>query len=147
MDTLRFSNRNEEDFLDKENQGYLKSMHTERLEIIRSDYSDEINHLYDIVLKETGKKVGWVNLIEKDVDDYIEIWYSILKKYRNQGICTEALEVLINNSPNKSFYIETWSSNKASIQVGRKLEEKLNQHGFNCFVKKSLLWVFFFEKN
>ena len=100
----------------------------ESLEIIRTLFSGD--HMWAIEWKATGEAIGCIgyfvhgesniNIGENDA----EPGYWIAKPYWNQGICTEALELLIDYCFNEKGFDNLWSdyfvNNPASGRVMEK---------------------------
>ena len=98
------------------------------LEIIRTWFSGD--HIWAIELKATGEAIGCIgyfvhgesniNIGENDA----EPGYWIAKPYWDQGICTEALELLIDYCFNEKGFDNLWSdyfvNNPASGRVMEK---------------------------
>ena len=100
----------------------------ESLEIIRTIFNND--RTWAIELKETGEAIGCIgyfiygesniNIGENDA----EAGYWIAKPYWNQGICTEALRLLIDYCFNEKKFQNIWSdffvNNPASGHVMEK---------------------------
>ena len=100
----------------------------ESLEIIRTLFSGD--HMWAIEWKETGEAIGCMGYFvhgESNIDigeNDAEPGYWIAKPYWNQGICTEALELLIDYCFNEKGFDNLWSdyfvNNPASGRVMEK---------------------------
>lgn len=106
-------------------------------EIFRNDAT------WAIVLKETNEPIGSIGYLSKSVSNIpigendCEVGYWVAKPYWNQGICTEALCLLLDYLVNEKHFDNIWSShftqNPASGRVmqkcGFKDTGKLHQCG------------------
>lgn len=100
----------------------------ESLEIIRTIFSND--HIWAIELKETGEPIGCMGYYrygESNIDiqeNDAEVGYWVARPYWNQGICTEALKVLIDYCFNVKGYDTLWADyfpeNPASGRVMEK---------------------------
>ena len=111
----------------------------ESLEIIRTVFSGE--GMWAVVLKETSEVIGSIGYLPAgssnlDIEEgQCEIGYWIAKPYWNQGICTEALQAVIDYCFNVKGFSVLWSDyfpeNPASGRVmekcGMKVEGILRQ--------------------
>ncbi|MBQ8959097.1 MAG: GNAT family N-acetyltransferase [Bacteroidales bacterium] len=100
----------------------------ESLEIIRTVFHND--HTWAIVLKETGEAIGCmgyyphgesnIHIGEQDA----ELGYWVAKPYWNQGLCTEALRLMIDYCFNQMRFQTLWSdffvNNTASGRVMQK---------------------------
>ena len=100
----------------------------ESLHIIRDVFSND--HTWALELKETGEAIGCMGYylygesnINIGVED-AEIGYWIAKPYWNQGLCTEALQAMIDWCFNTKGFRTLWSDffvdNPASGRVMEK---------------------------
>ena len=100
----------------------------ESREIIRNIFSGE--GMWAVVLKETGEPIGCVGYLPagasnlKIAPDEGEVGYWIAKPYWNQGICTEALQLVIDHCFQEKGFKMLWgtffTSNPASGRVMEK---------------------------
>ena len=100
----------------------------ESLEIIRTVFSGE--GMWAVELKETSEVIGSIGYLPAsssnlDIgEDQCEIGYWIAKPYWNQGICTEALQAVIDYCFNVKGFSVLWSDyfpdNPASGRVMEK---------------------------
>ena len=100
----------------------------ESREIIRNVFSGE--GMWAVVLKETGEPIGCVGYLPagasnlKIAPDEGEVGYWIAKPYWNQGICTEALQLVIDHCFQEKGFKMLWgtffTSNPASGRVMEK---------------------------
>lgn len=111
------------------NKKYSEVVNTERLNLTKS-FNDYMNTEYDVLIKESNTKIGWIHLIDDSFEEDIEIQYAILENFQRNGYCTEAVEALIKSRPDLSFYINP--INKPSKKVCRKLKKKLRKAGYRC---------------
>ena len=100
----------------------------ESREIIRNVFSGE--GMWAVVLKETDEPIGCVGYLPagasnlKIAPDEGEVGYWIAKPYWNQGICTEALQLVIDHCFQEKGFKMLWgtffTSNPASGRVMEK---------------------------
>ncbi|MBQ0095242.1 MAG: GNAT family N-acetyltransferase [Bacteroidetes bacterium] len=100
----------------------------ESLEIIRTVFSGE--GMWAVELKEVSEVIGSIGYLPAGssnldiADDQCEIGYWIAKPYWNQGLCTEALEAIIDYCFNVKGFSVLWSDyfpdNPASGRVMEK---------------------------
>ena len=100
----------------------------ESREIIRNIFSGE--GMWAVVLKETDEPIGCVGYLPagasnlKIAPDEGEVGYWIAKPYWNQGICTEALQLVIDHCFQEKGFKMLWgtffTSNPASGRVMEK---------------------------
>ena len=100
----------------------------ESLDVIRKFFSGE--GMWAVVLKETDEPIGCVGYLRAgaahlDIDpDAGEVGYWIARPYWNQGICTEALQLVIDHCFGEKGFQQLWgtffSSNPASGRVMEK---------------------------
>ena len=100
----------------------------ESLEIIRTVFHSD--HIWAIKLKATGEAIGCIGYYlhgESNIDigeNDAEIGYWIAKPYWNQGLCTEALKLIIAHCFNTKGFSTLWSDffpdNPASGRVMEK---------------------------
>ena len=112
------------------NKKYPDTVNTQRLKLTKR-YSDYMSTGYDVFIKESNIKIGWVHLIDDSFEEDIEIQYLILENFRRNGYCTEAVEALIKAIPDLSFYVDP--VNKPSKRVCRKLKRKLKKSDYRCY--------------
>ena len=85
----------------------------ESLEIIRTIFNN--NRTWAIELKEIGEPIGCIGYFiygESNIkigENDVEAGYWIAKPYWNQGICTEALRLLIDYCFNEKKFHTLWS--------------------------------------
>ncbi|MBO7417994.1 MAG: GNAT family N-acetyltransferase [Bacteroidaceae bacterium] len=104
-------------------QSIKESLHT-----IRTIFHND--HIWAIELKETGEPIGCIGYYtygESNIDigkNDVETGYWIAKPYWNQGICTEALRLIIDYCFNEKGFETLWSDyfvdNPASGRVMEK---------------------------
>lgn len=97
-------------------------------EIIQNNYSND--HTWAIELKETGEVIGAIGYMlpdESNIDigeDEAEIGFWVAKPYWNQGICTEALLLMLNYCIELKCFHTLWGDyfvdNPASYRVMKK---------------------------
>ena len=100
----------------------------ESLEIIRTLFHSET--MWAVEWKETGEAIGCVGYLPASAsnleitDDQCEAGYWVARPYWNQGICTEALQLLIDYCFNQKGFRTIWSDyfpdNPASGRVMEK---------------------------
>ncbi|MCQ2229824.1 MAG: GNAT family N-acetyltransferase [Bacteroidales bacterium] len=100
----------------------------ESLHIIRTVFNNP--ETWAIVLKETGEPIGAMGYFIKTTsniaigDNDCEVGYWVAKLYWNQGICTEALNLMIDYCLNVKHYDNIWADhfigNPASGRVMQK---------------------------
>ena len=100
----------------------------ESREIIRTLFHSD--HIWAIELKETGEPIGCIGYLthgESNIDigvNDVEAGYWVAKPYWNRGICTEALQLLIDYCFNTKGFRTIWSDyfpdNPASGRVMEK---------------------------
>ena len=100
----------------------------ESREIIRTVFSND--HTWAIVLKETEEVIGCIGYftsVESNIgigENDVEAGYWVARPYWNQGICTEALHLMIDHCFGKKGYSIMWSDffvdNPASGRVMEK---------------------------
>ena len=98
------------------------------LQIIRTLFSGD--HMWALELKETGEPIGCMGYFvhgESNIDiapDDAEVGYWIAKPYWNQGLCTEALQTMIDYCFNVKHFQVLWADffvdNLASGRVMEK---------------------------
>ena len=97
----------------------------ESLEIIRTYFKND--HTWAIVFKETGEAIGAMGYMLPDESNIViggndvEVGFWVAKPYWNQGICTEALRLLIDYCFNEKNVQNIWGDffvdNPASDRV------------------------------
>ena len=100
----------------------------ESLEIIRTYFKND--HTWAIVFKETGEAIGAMGYMLPDESNIViggndvEVGFWVAKPYWNQGICTEALRLLIDYCFNEKNVQNIWGDffvdNPASDRVMEK---------------------------
>lgn len=100
----------------------------ESKKIIQEVFSND--HTWAIELKETGEAIGCIGYFTSEESnigigpDDVEAGYWVAKPYWNQGICTEALQLMIDFCFNTQGYVTIWSDffidNPASGRVMEK---------------------------
>lgn len=100
----------------------------ESREVIRNVFSSDT--VWAVVLKETGEPIGCMGYFTHETSNIsigvndCEIGYWIGKPYWNQGICTEALRLMLDYCLNKKHFEHIWSDyftgNPASGRVMEK---------------------------
>ena len=100
----------------------------ESLEIIRTFFNND--HTWAIEFKEKGEVIGAIGYLlpaESNVsigENDVEIGYWVAKPYWNQGICTEALSLLIDHCFKDKHFQNIWGDffvdNPASGRVMEK---------------------------
>ena len=93
----------------------------ESLEIIRTVFNTE--GMWAVIWKETGQPIGCVGYLPasasnlKIAEDQAEVGYWIARPFWGKGICTEALQMVIDYCFNaKGFKHFRWSSTIVSMQ-------------------------------
>lgn len=88
---------------------------------------------YSIVLKENNEQhvIGFITVEYIEKQDKIFLSYALNKEYRNKGIMTKAIKMMLKKELEPYFKGTTVSmyiipSNKASIRVAKKIGAKLN---------------------
>lgn len=109
-------------------------------EIISSwinSYGNQEFYNWAIFLKEAGKVVGSIGLVDRsDEDERCEIGYCIGKEYWNQGIMTEALKSVIGfffrevgfNRIQAKHHKDNPASGRVMQKAGMKYEGRLRQY-------------------
>ena len=100
----------------------------ESLEVIQKLFMND--HMWAVVLKETGGIVGCVGYLPASQsnlqigDTECEVGYWIAKPYWNKGICTEALQLVLDHCVNEKRFTAIWGDyfpdNPASGRVMEK---------------------------
>ena len=100
----------------------------ESLGVIRKFFSND--YTWAIVLEETGEVIGCVGYLPASAanlplaDDQAEVGYWVARPYWNQGICTEALQKVIDHCFHEKGYTALWgdffTDNPASGRVMEK---------------------------
>jgi len=101
----------------------------ESLEVIRNVFNKDTT-TWAIVLKETGEVIGCVGYLPssasnlKIAEEHAEVGYWIARPYWGKGICTEALQMVIDYCFNEKGFTTLWGdyfpSNPASGRVMEK---------------------------
>ena len=92
----------------------LKSYHT--------GFDGDYKYSFNVILKETGKHIGWVGIGGMDSDHSMkEIYWLIGIKYQNQGYATEAAAALLRFGFDvmgiNEIFSKCWPENVASWKV------------------------------
>ena len=100
----------------------------ESLEIIRTVFNAE--GMWAVILKESNEAIGCVGYLPasasnlKIAEDHAEVGYWIARPYWGKGICTEALQMVIDYCFNEKGFTILWGdyfpSNPASGRVMEK---------------------------
>ena len=100
----------------------------ESLDVIKNIFTNDTT--WAIVLKETGEAIGAMGYFTHDTSNIpigtndCEIGYWVARPYWNQGICTEALRLMLDYCINVKQYENIWSDhfigNPASGRVMQK---------------------------
>ena len=100
----------------------------ESLEIIRTVFNAE--GMWAVIWKESGEAIGCVGFLPasasnlKIAEDHAEVGYWIARPYWGKGICTEALQMVIDYCFNEKGFTTLWGdyflSNPASGRVMEK---------------------------
>lgn len=89
-----------------------------------SHYQDYGYGRWTVVLKETGKAIGWCGLKYHD-EGYIDIGYRFLRSEWGRGYATEAAKACLSYGKDELLLSPIWGrvapENKASIRVLEKL--------------------------
>jgi RimJ/RimL family protein N-acetyltransferase len=99
----------------------------ESREIIRTLFS--VEGMWAVIWKETGEPIGCVGYLPASSsnlridDDECEVGYWIARPYWGKGICTEALEMVINHCHEKGF-TTLWGSYFPSNPASGRVMEK-----------------------
>lgn len=100
----------------------------ESLAAIRTFFNND--HTWAVVLKETGEPIGCAGFhlynesnLKIEPDD-CEIGYWIAKPYWNQGICTEAVNLIIDYCFNGKYFKAVWGSHFTSNPASGRVMEK-----------------------
>lgn len=100
----------------------------ESRKVIRTVFAND--HVWALVLKETGRIVGcmgYYTYTESNIgieEDEAELGYWIGKPYWNQGLCTEALQALIDYCFNYIGHVTLWSDYFVDNPASRRVMEK-----------------------
>ena len=99
---LYFGYINQKEFLYYANKE-RKTLEEEKMSLININNKYEIKDYYNwlIVLKETKKIIGSINLKVNEYNDSVEFSYAIDNRYTNKGYMTEALEIVKDFCLNK----------------------------------------------
>lgn len=100
----------------------------ESREIIRTDFSSK--RMWEVIWKETKEAIGCVGYLPasssnlKIAEDHAEVGYWIARPYWGKGICTEALQMVIDYCFDEKGFTTLWGdyfpSNPASGRVDGK---------------------------
>ena len=98
------------------------------LEIIRKYFMNDFT--WAVELKETGEVIGCVGYHPASMsnleigEDQCEVGYWIARPYWNQGICTEALQMVIDHCFKEKGYKVLWGSFFTSNPASGRVMEK-----------------------
>ncbi|MGN0239911.1 MAG: GNAT family N-acetyltransferase [Paludibacteraceae bacterium] len=129
----------------------------ESREVIRNVFSSDT--VWAVVLKETGEPIGCMGYFTHETSNIsigvndCEIGYWIGKPYWNQGICTEALRLMLDYCLNEKHFELIWSDyftgNPASGRVMEKCgfrdTDKLNRCSHLLGGDKDMVRVMLYE--
>ena len=100
----------------------------ESLDVIRKFFTNDFT--WAVVLKETGEVIGCVGYLPASSsnlpigEDQSEVGYWIARPYWDRGICTEALQLVVDHCFNEKGFTTLWGtyfiSNPASGRVMEK---------------------------
>ena len=102
------------------------------LEIIRSFFSND--RTWAIVLKETGEPIGCIGYYtcgDSNIgigENDVETGYWVARPYWNQGICTEALRLVIDHCFDEKGYVIIWSDFFVDNPASGRVMEKCGFH-------------------
>lgn len=100
----------------------------ESLEIIRNFFIND--HIWAVVLKETDEIIGCVGYLPasssnlKIEEDQGEVGYWIARPYWGRGICTEALQLVIDHCFQEKGFTVLWGSFFPSNPASGRVMEK-----------------------
>lgn len=100
----------------------------ESLETIRTIFSGDT--MWAVVLMESDEPIGCVGYLTSNVsnmtigEDECEVGYWIAKPYWNQGICTEALSLVIEHCANEKGYTSLWGTHFIDNPASGRVMEK-----------------------
>ena len=100
----------------------------ESLEIIRTVFNSE--GMWAVVWKDTGEAIGCAGYLPASAsnlhiaDDECEVGYWIARPFWNKGICTEALQLVIDYCFNKKRFTTLWGSYFPSNPASGRVMEK-----------------------
>lgn len=86
---------------------------------------------YGIVLKESGRLIGLVELYERGLDEYNgllitkDLGFLLDKNYWHRGLMTEALQLIINFAFEKLHQNQIWAGTFVSNENSQRLLKKL----------------------
>lgn len=101
------------------------------------DYNSSDNYNWGIVLKDCGKVIGSIGVVDQSSDyDRCEIGYCIGKSFWGKGIMTEALKAVINflikevgfNRVHAYHHSDNKGSGKVMLKAGMKYEGLLREY-------------------
>ena len=104
----------------------------ESLEIIRTHFNND--HTWAIEFKETGEAIGAMGYMlssESNIsigENDVEVGYWVAKPYWNQGICTEALRLLIGYCNNRKHFQGIWGDFFVDNPASGRVMEKCGFH-------------------
>ena len=99
----------------------------ESLEVIRGIFMN--SHMWAVELKETGEAIGCVGYLTASSsnleigEDQCEVGYWIARPYWGQGICTEAMQLVVDHCARE--YKVLWGSYFPSNPASGRVMEKL----------------------
>ena len=72
--------------------------------------------IHYIIMKENGKKIGHVHIMQNN-----EIGYAVIPQFQNKGIGTEAVKKIMEMHPRERYFLTIHNQNKASIRIAEKI--------------------------
>jgi RimJ/RimL family protein N-acetyltransferase len=102
------------------------------LQVIRNIFSN--GHTWALELKETGEPIGCMGYYahgESNIDiggNDAELGYWIAKPYWNQGLCTEALQAMIDYCFNEKHFRNLWADFFVDNPASGRVMEKCGFH-------------------
>ena len=100
----------------------------ESREIIRTYFHNETT--WAIVLKETGEAIGCIGYYTHETSNIpigendCEVGYWVGKPFWNQGICTEALKLMLDYCINEKHFENIWADHFTGNPASGKVMEK-----------------------
>ena len=100
----------------------------ESLEIIRSVFGGET--MWAVILKETDEPIGCVGYLTPEMSNMpigehdCEVGYWMAKPYWNQGICSEAMSLVIDYCINEKGYNTLWGTHFIDNPASGRVMEK-----------------------
>src|SRR5690554_324686 len=101
------------------------------------EYEDLEKYNWTIVLKNIGKPIGSISVVEaSNIWERAEIGYCMGKKYWNQGIMTESLKAVVNylitqigfKRIQATHHVDNPASGKVMLKTGMKYEGRLRKY-------------------